>query len=184
MKGRKKTALQGLAEAARRHRIVIRSCAVFLLCLASCAVILTWIVDDGSRAMVSLQRALAHATSFVLGVFGNHTVVDGISVTSERFTLHVIPGCTALFVLGAFFSAVVAFPTRWRPRIMGFVLGLGTVCVLNIVRLTSLFYVGVYLPQFFDYAHLLVWQSVMIVSLLALWLAWSGRAGGVPKSKG
>jgi archaeosortase B (VPXXXP-CTERM-specific) len=131
--------------------------------------------------MVSLQRGLANTTSFVLRLLGNDTRVEGIRVISNRFTLDIIPACTGLFVLGAFLSAVIAFPVRWRAKVIGLVLGIAAICILNIVRLASLFYVGVYWPRFFDYAHLVVWQTLVIAISVLLWLAWAAKVGNARK---
>jgi hypothetical protein len=45
--------------------------------------------------------------------------------------------------------------------------------IINEVRLISLFYIGIYAPAIFDTTHLLVWQSLMILFALGLWLLWA-----------
>jgi archaeosortase B (VPXXXP-CTERM-specific) len=158
---------------------MLRVCGVFFGCLAGCVALLTWAVGEGSAAMMSSQRALAETASFFLRLLGNDTTVNGVSVVSTRFTLDIIPACTGLFVLGAFLSAVIAFPARWRGKLAGLALGVGAICVTNIVRLITLFYVGAYWPRYFDYAHLVVWQTLVIAISVLLWLAWAARVGRV-----
>jgi len=55
-------------------------------------------------------------------------------------------------------------------------LGLLAIGGLNLVRLVSLFYVGTYMPQHLDVAHLVVWQGVMVLSVVVLWLYWVQRS--------
>jgi len=45
----------------------------------------------------------------------------------------------------------------------------------------SLYYVGVHWPGVLDSVHLLVWQSLLIVVAVALWLLW---AGGITRRRG
>jgi exosortase/archaeosortase family protein len=48
---------------------------------------------------------------------------------------------------------------------------------LNVIRLVSLFYIGTYAPKQLDLFHLLIWQGVMILSVVMLWLFWVRRWG-------
>jgi len=47
---------------------------------------------------------------------------------------------------------------------------------VNVVRLASLFYVGIHWPGILDVVHQLVWQSLVIVIAVSLWLLWAGRS--------
>jgi len=160
----------------KRNRRTLRTCVTFFLCLGGFGGMLIWVLGNDSAGMVWLQRAFADATSFVLRVLGRHTSVNGITIVSERFLLHVIPACTGTFPAVAFLSAVLAYPARWSAKLIGAALGIAAMGIINVIRLTSLFYVGVYLPSLFDQVHLLVWQSLIIVSLLLLWLFWAEKA--------
>mgnify|MGYP003693538809 CR=1 FL=1 len=61
---------------------------------------------------------------------------------------------------------------------------------LNIVRVISLFYLGQWNMQVFEWAHLYVWQALIMLDVLVVWLVWvapaaavtagSGRPGGPP----
>lgn len=51
---------------------------------------------------------------------------------------------------------------------------LGTLCLLllNVVRIVSLYYSGVYCPRMFEVLHVDLWQPVFILLPLVLWLMW------------
>ena len=125
--------------------------------------------------MTAIQTALARVSSGVLNLFGQNTVVLGTTVQSDVFGISVVTACTGVFITGLFVIAVMAFPTRWRPKLIGVLIGVGGIFIVNIIRLVSLYFIGVHWPGFLDSAHQLVWQSLLIVIAVALWLLWAGR---------
>jgi exosortase/archaeosortase family protein len=51
--------------------------------------------------------------------------------------------------------------------------------ILNLVRIVSLFLIGVYSPRIFALTHIDVWQALFIflaVLLWILWLLWATRS--------
>lgn len=123
-----------------------------------------------------LQRLFAVATSAVLRLFGCATVVDGTSVVSGQFSISVVTACTGLFATGLYVVAVLLFPAAWRSRLVGCAVGVCVLFVVNVVRLVSLYYVGVHWPYALDVVHQVVWQSLLIATVVAMWLLWAGRA--------
>jgi exosortase/archaeosortase family protein len=136
---------------------------------------LLWVLSS-DRATAVVRRLFAVATSAVLNVLGNHTVAQGTEILSSEFGISVVTACTGLFVTGLFLAAVAAFPASWRAHLAGAGIGLAGLFVLNVIRLTSLYYVGRYWPSALDVIHQLVWQSLVIAFAVALWLLWAGRA--------
>ena len=151
-----------------------------LLAAVCVAVLLIWLA--GSEAVMGgVQHGLARITSGVLNLLGHRTSVDGSTVASSLFGITVVTACTGLFTTGLFLIAVVVYPAGWRSRLIGAGLGIGGVFLVNVVRLVSLYYIGVHLPNFLDQAHQLIWQSVLIVFAVALWLLWAGRWAHAPR---
>ncbi len=95
---------------------------------------------------------------------------------SEAFGISVVTACTGVFIGGLFAMAVLLFPTTWRARIIGLGVGVVGLYVVNLIRLVSLYYVGIHWPGAFDTVHQLVWQSLLIAIAVALWLLWAGKA--------
>ena len=58
---------------------------------------------------------------------------------------------------------------RWNFLKTGFYEG------INLVRIISLFLIGSAYPQYLEIAHLLVWQTAIILSAIVLWLIWVER---------
>ena len=69
-------------------------------------------------------------------------------------------------------AAILAFPAPWRHRLAGIVVGTLAVQGLNIVRVISLFYLGQWNYDAFEWAHLYVWQALIMLDVLVVWLLW------------
>ncbi len=158
----------------KRSRAGIRSGLIFTVCLASSAILLVWVLQNRS-AVACLQTAVARLTSLVLNLFGNRTQVVGHTVVSSRFNVEVITACTGLYTVTVFLSAVIAYPSRFLAKFIGVGYCIVGISLLNVIRLVSLFYIGVYFPSFLERAHLLIWQSLIIVFSLFLWLLWAEK---------
>jgi len=152
--------------------------------LAAAGMLALLLVIAGNEIIMSgIARTLALISSGILNLFGQNTVVVGTTVQSSVFGISVVTACTGTFITGLFLIAVVAFPTRWLAKLIGAGIGLGGIFLVNIVRLVSLYFIGVHWPGFLDQAHQLIWQSLLIVIAVALWLVWAGRWAYAPQSK-
>ena len=71
--------------------------------------------------------------------------------------------------------AVLASPSRVSivRRIPFMVLGTLSLLVLNLVRIISLYYTGVWFPRAFDAMHIDVWQPIFIFLPLVMWVVWA-----------
>ncbi len=140
------------------------------------------VLASSRTAMATIQRALAGLTSGILNLLGQSTSVIETTVQSHLFGINVVAACTGVFLTGLYLVAVAVLPTRWRAKLVGAGIGIAGIFVVNLVRLVSLYFVGVYWPNILDPVHQLVWQSLVIVLAVALWLWWAGRWGHVPSA--
>jgi len=146
---------------------------VFAILLAAVAAGIAFLTNHAG-AMASFQSGIALITSHIINLFGGRTSVTGNVIhSSGSFALSVVTACTGLFTTGVFIVAVLAFPASFLAKLLGVLLGATGIFLINLLRLGSLFYVGVHLPNLFDRMHLLVWQSLVIVLALFLWLLWA-----------
>src|SRR4029453_9383364 len=72
-------------------------------------------------------------------------------------------------------AAMLAFPAPWRYRVLGIAIGIAAVQILNIVRVISLFYIGQWDFSVFEWAHQYVWQALIMLDVLVVWLIWVRR---------
>ena len=69
-------------------------------------------------------------------------------------------------------AAILAFPAPWRHKAIGLVIGVVAVQALNIIRVISLFYLGQWSMLAFEWAHLYLWQALIMLDVLIVWLIW------------
>ena len=153
-----------------RYRLVIRSCAIFFVTVGVFIFIYSHLVV--SPSFNGFLDFTAGATGLLLNLTGQGVAVNGSVVSSPRFAFQVVDLCTAIMPMMIFTAAVLAFPSRIKEKALGLLLGLLGIFVVNEIRLVSLFYIGSYVPSIFNTTHLLVWQSLMILLAIGLWLLW------------
>jgi exosortase H (IPTLxxWG-CTERM-specific) len=153
----------------------LRRILIFAALLGAVAAAIAFLTSQDS-AMRSLQVAIAVATSSMINIFGGQTSVTGNVIHSPGgFSISVVTACSGIFTTGVFIVAVLAFPVGILAKLVGVLVGVAGVFVINLVRLASLFYVGIHFSNLFEPMHLLVWQSLVIVFALFLWLLWAKK---------
>jgi exosortase H (IPTLxxWG-CTERM-specific) len=152
----------------------------FAISLAVSAGLLCVLMNHESWFLVHIEGALAQVAAVILRVFGIDVSVSGGVISSDAFFIQVVPACTGMYPMAIYLSAVIAIHCSWKEKVMGVALGvLGLFC-LNVLRLVSLFAIGLYFPNVLEQAHLLVWQSLVIFATVVLWLSWARKIGHEP----
>jgi exosortase H (IPTLxxWG-CTERM-specific) len=159
----------------RRYRREITFLVVFLVLLAgSFTVVSLRPVNDG--VIEPFTAAIANASGWVLRAVGQDVEMAGTVIRSPRFAVNVRNGCNGVETMLIVLSAVFAFPAPWKARLAGAALGVVAIQLINLVRVVALFLTGAYFPDFFDASHTVVWQSVVILCGVLLWILWADRA--------
>jgi len=120
----------------------------------------------------------ARLSGHMLGFLGQDITVRGASISSPAFSITVQRGCDAIEPTVLFICAVLAFPSPFSKKITGIITGSLLLGVLNIVRIVTLFVVGIYWPRAFNVMHLDVWQGLFIflaIVFWVFWLLWTGK---------
>ncbi|UCE61919.1 MAG: hypothetical protein JSU63_09325, partial [Phycisphaerales bacterium] len=72
--------------------------------------------------------------------------------------MRIVRGCDAIEPVAAFTAAVLASPVSVSFKAWGILVGALALQVINLIRLVTLFFVGVYFPRALDIVHIDVWQ--------------------------
>ena len=131
--------------------------------------LLPW--TDGKLFPAYLE-ANAKLSNAILHGFGQSSVVASATIRSSQFSITIKRGCDALEPSWLFCAAVLAFPAPWRRRLPGMALGVMAILGLNLVRIVSLYFLGIHLPGFFETMHLEIWPVIFILVALLLWIGW------------
>jgi exosortase/archaeosortase family protein len=69
-------------------------------------------------------------------------------------------------------ACVLAFPTSWRKKGLGLLLGIPAIYIFNLLRILCLLVVGRFANSTFDFFHLYFWQATLIIMITSVWLLW------------
>lgn len=117
---------------------------------------------------------LADVSGWLMSAFDPHVTTSGkiISSTLNGFAVSIEPGCNGVEAMIVLLAAIIAFPAPLLYKIYGLLLGFVAIQGLNLVRVISLFYLGQWSQELFDWAHLYIWQALIMLDALVVFLVW------------
>ena len=121
--------------------------------------------------------ALASMSTSIVTLFDGNIVADGkiMRSTTSGFAVSIEAGCNGVEATLVLLAAMLAFPAPWKHKAIGLVVGILAVQLLNVLRVISLFYLGQWNYDMFEWAHLYVWQALIMLDVLVVWLIWVRR---------
>jgi exosortase/archaeosortase family protein len=117
-------------------------------------------------------RSNALASAVMLQSLGQEVIATKGCVTSTALTLEIRKGCDAIEPTALVVAAVLAAPVSVFPKLLG---TLGAVLLLNLanlVRIVSLYLVGLHAPRYFETLHVEVWQPLILLLGVFYWMFW------------
>ena len=133
------------------------------------------LTPPGQRAVVlPWTEGLARVSAGLVTLFDPQVAASGkiLMSTKSGFAVSIEAGCNGVEAAIILIAAMLAFPAPWKHRAIGILAGLATVQALNIVRVVSLFYLGQWNMKAFEWAHLYLWQALIMLDVLIVWLIW------------
>lgn len=130
------------------------------------------------RVIVPFTNGIAAVSGRLLNGFGQHVVVNGEIISSGGFAIAVKNGCNGVEAMVFLCAAMAAFPSPWRRKALGIAAGIVLIQFLNLVRVITLFLIGLYRPLWFETFHLAVWQSVIAGTTILFFYQWTARSRG------
>ncbi len=124
--------------------------------------------------VVPWTRALAAISAGVVKIFDSDVLAQGKVLLSSTngFAVSIEAGCNGVEATIVLVAAILAFPASWKHKLIGLIVGIVAVQGLNIVRIISLFYLGQWNFNAFEWAHLYVWQALIMLDVMVVWLLW------------
>lgn len=127
---------------------------------------------------------VAKVSGVTLDLIGQDITMQGTIIQGADFAVNIRNGCNGVETMLIFISAVLAFPAAWSARLWGLVLGVFAIQVVNLLRVVALYLTGVYVPRLFDASHTVVWQTVVILFGVLLWIFWASRFAAPQRPSG
>ena len=117
---------------------------------------------------------LAGFSTFLINLFDPKVISYNNIIQSQvnGFGVAIEAGCNAIEACIVLVAAILAFPSPWCHKMLGLMIGLIVVQAFNILRIISLFYLGQWRMDAFEFAHLYLWQGLIMLDVLVVWLIW------------
>lgn len=154
----------------RRFLVVFAICA-----LAQFGLVLTAplrpLVDGLSIQLARISASVIHLWG---GTCLQHAAV--LMNPSKGFAMEVRDGCNGLNVVILLWSAILGYPAVLKWKAAGLFGGLAAIQLLNLLRLISLFYLGQVNFSLFEFAHLYLWEMLIMIDGMVVFGLWIKRA--------
>lgn len=118
--------------------------------------------------------SLALVSGFLMSLFDSQVATQGIYISSLRndFILRIEAGCNGVEPMIILTAAIVAFSASIKEKAVGLIFGFLGIQGINIIRIISLFYIGQWSMTAYEWAHLYVWQALILIDAFVIWILW------------
>ena len=132
--------------------------------------------------VIPWTNGLAHFCAQLVAIFDSNAVAIGkvLRSNSNGFAVSIEAGCNGVEATLVLIAAILAFPSTWTQKVWGLAFGFVAVQGLNVARIISLFYLGQWNMTAFEWAHLYIWQALIMLDVLFVWLIWVRRINRAP----
>lgn len=127
--------------------------------------------------------AYAQISAIVLTAFGMQTTAQGATLLFGNATILTVErACSGIEFSVVLLAAVLAFPCGWKKKSIGLAIGLSALIAVNILRVISLYWVGVKNPGVFHRMHEHWWSIGITMATICILAAWMALASERPRA--
>jgi len=156
-------------------RFVLKFIAMYLLLNTSYGL---WINKFDNRPD-SITKIVSYHTSEILNFFDQEVNVDRSYNEPKMHLKHegniiisVFEGCNSVNVLIVFISFLVAYNGKMRNYIWFIPVGIIVIYLINLTRVSLLYYVAFYNPDYLYYTHKYLFTGIIYSVTFLIWYAW------------
>lgn len=126
-----------------------------------------------TNVLQPFTERLAAASAVMLGAIGHEVFRAGTTISSATFAVDVRNGCNGVEATLILIAAILATPARWKAKLVGVFGGFVLLQSVNLVRISSLYLLGFYDRELFDLFHSALWQVLIILVSVGIFVLWS-----------
>lgn len=146
--------------------------------LLTCAVLFSALEIAPEGFYHTVNRLNALLAGLLLSLWGMPLEVRGVVIVLDGFSAQVIGECSAIFISVLPFAFIFAYPSNWRQKIVGWILGIFILFSINLIRIAVLVYTGSRNPDQFQLVHLYLGQTAIVLTVLAICIGWTRWSKG------
>lgn len=135
---------------------------------------LEWLPTVRANLITPFTEQLAAISAGLIKLFDANVISNGIIIQSlaNGTSVVILAGCNGIEAMICLTAAILAYPATWKQRLWGLLLGYLAIQSLNIIRIISLFYLLQWNKQWFEWAHLYIWQGLIFLDVLIVFIIW------------
>ena len=161
----------------------------FLLIFVTCLMVLFTVelLNPVQAAVIQpFTAVLAWISASIILPLDDTVISSGrvLRDSASGFAVSIEAGCNGVEASIVLIAGVLAFPATWPQRATAIILGFIAIQLLNILRIISLFYLGQWNYEIFEWTHLYLWPVLIMLDVLlvfALYLRWLSRSDPLPE---
>lgn len=115
---------------------------------------------------------ITQVSGWMIQLWDNNVLVTDNVLSIPGFAVQILDMCNGVEATLLMWAVFLAFPAPWRYRLLGMLIGTLAVHALNILRIISLLYLGVWKPDWFHWVHWYLWDALIMLDILMIFLAW------------
>lgn len=126
------------------------------------------------HVIAPFTSVVADVSAWLMRTFDADVFVQGKIIGSQRsgFAVSIERGCNGVEAVIILVAAILAFPAPWKHKLAGIGVGFLAVQAVNLMRIVSLFYLGQWNRAWFEWFHLYLWQALIVLDALIVFLIW------------
>ena len=148
----------------------------FLIFIAVLAVLFRIdMLDEVQRVAIQpWSELLANISATLMSPFDADVAHHGKILISKSmgFSVSIEAGCNGVEAAIILIAGMIAFPSQWKHKLIGIAIGIAAVQGVNLMRIISLYYLGKWNMSVFQFAHLYLWQALIMLDVLVVWMLW------------
>ncbi len=127
-----------------------------------------------NAVILPFTALIATVSASITQLFDSSVTSHGVILQSlsNGTAVSIQPGCNGVEAMICLTAAIIAFRAPWKNKLYGLFFGFLAIQALNIVRIISLFYLLQWDKQWFEWAHLYLWQALIILDALIVFIIW------------
>ena len=124
--------------------------------------------------VLPFTESIAALSAWLVTMFDEGVISQGIVLRDAEsgFAVAIQAGCNGVEATIVLVAAMVAFPSPWRWKLIGIGAGFIAIQLMNLARIITLFYLGQWNSTAFEWAHLYIWQALIMLDVLVVFLIW------------
>jgi exosortase H (IPTLxxWG-CTERM-specific) len=126
----------------------------------------------GDRLLYSYLELNAWVSNAILAGLGQNTHLSGLTIQSPKFAVTIERGCDAVEPTWLVCAAVLSFRSPWLHKLLGILAGIVLLQALNLIRIVTLYWIGLHWPGFFNSAHMEIWPVAFLLVAIVLFIGW------------